>query len=67
MNNIDLESARIRLNILSLDRAMLVVNGIVPQCIITLFQLHGVTVSNASLRSVSNNNFCIPRPETSLF
>ena len=72
----DLESARSRLNILSFDQAVLlnkakimykVVNVIAPQYIRDLFQLRADTLTNNSLRSVSNNNSTIPMPRTSLF
>ena len=44
-----------------------VVNVIAPQCIRDLFQLRADTLPNNSLRSVSNNNFTISMPRTSLF
>ena len=44
-----------------------VVNVIAPQYIRDIFQLRADTLTNNSLRSVSNNNFTIPMPRTSLF
>ena len=44
-----------------------VVNVIAPQYIRNLFQLRAVTLPNNSLRSISNNNFTVPMPRTSLF
>ena len=44
-----------------------VVKDIAPQYIRELFQLRADTLTNNSLRSVSNNNFTIPMPRTSLF
>ena len=73
---IALESTRSRLNILSFDQAVLlnkakimykVVNVIAPQYIRDLFQSRADTLPNNSIQSVSNNNFTIPMPRTSLF
>ena len=43
------------------------VHDMVPQNIKDLFQLRADTVPDTSLRSVSNQNFYIPKPNTSLF
>ena len=72
----NLESARSRLIILSFDQAVFlnkakvmykVVKVIAPQYIRDLFQLRADTLTNNSLRSVSNNNFTISMPRASLF
>ena len=44
-----------------------VVHDMVPQYIKDLFQLRADTVPDTSLRSVSNQNFYIPKPNISLF
>ena len=44
-----------------------VVHDMVPQYINDLFQLRADTVPDTSLRSVSNQNFYIPKPIISLF
>ena len=44
-----------------------VLNVIAPQYIRDLFHLRAVTLPNHSLQSVSNNNFRVPMPRTSLF
>ena len=72
----DLDSARRRLDILSFEQNVLVnkakimykvVHDMVPQYIKYLFQLRADTVPDTSLRSASNQNSYIPKPNISLF
>ena len=72
----DLDSARRRLDILSFEQNVLVnkaklmykvVHDMVSQYIKDLFQLRVDRVPDTSLQSVSNQNFYIPKPNTSLF
>ena len=44
-----------------------VANGLVPQCIVDLFQSRADSLPNTSLRSVSNHNFTISQPKCTLF
>ena len=75
-NNSDLNNAKRTLGILSLDQNVLVKEGktmykvvhrLVQQYIKDFFQLRADTLSDTSLRSVSNQNFYIPKPNISLF
>lgn len=72
----DLDSARKRLNILSFDQNVFVnkakimykvANSLIPQYIIDLFQLRADSLPDTALRSVTNHNFTIPKPKTSLY
>lgn len=72
----NLESARKKLNILSFDQNVFVnkaktmfkvANNLIPQYIVGLFQRRADSLPNTSLRSVSNLNFTIPRPKSSMF
>ena len=42
-------------------------NNLIPQYICDLFQRRSDSVLNASLRSVSNQNFYIPKPKLGIF
>ena len=44
-----------------------VANNLIPQYNCGLFQRRSDSVHNASLRSVSNQNFYIPKPKLSIF
>ena len=72
----DLDSARMQLKILSFDQNVFlnkakamykVANGLIPRYIIDLFQSRADSLPNTSLRSVSNQNFTIPKPKCSLY
>ena len=41
-------------------------NGLIPRNIIDMFQSRADSLPNTSLRSVSNQNFTIPKPKCSL-
>ena len=71
----DLDSARMQLKILSFDQNVFlskatsmykVANGLIPRYIIDLFQSRADSLPNTSLRSVSNQNFTIPKPKCTL-
>ena len=72
----DLDSAQKRLNILSFDQNVFVnkaktmykvANSLLPQYIIDFFQLRADSLSETALRSVTNHNFTIPKPKSSLY
>ena len=72
----NLESAMKKLNMLSFDQHAFVnkaktmykvANGLVPRYIVDLFQSRADSLTNTSLRSVSNHNFTIPQPKCSLY
>ena len=44
-----------------------VANGLIPRYIIDLFQSRADSLPNTSLRSVSNQNFTIPKPKCTLY
>ena len=73
---IDFETAKSSLHILSFEQNVFfnkaknmlkVANNLIPQYICDLFQRRSDSVLNASLRSVSNQNFYIPKPKLSIF
>ena len=69
----DLDSAQKRLNILSfvfVNKAKTmykVANSLLPQYIIDFFQLRADSLPETALRSVTNHNFTIPKPKSSLY
>ena len=72
----DLDSAQKRLNILSFDQNVFVnkaktmykvANSLLPQCIIDFFQFRADSLPETALRSVTNHNFTIPKPKSSLY
>ena len=72
----DLDSARMKLTVLSFDQNIFlnkaktmykVANGLITQHIIDLFQFRADSLPNTSLRSVSNQNFTIRKPKCSLY
>ena len=73
----DLDSARMQLKILSFDQNVFLNKAktmykvanrlIIPRYIIDLFQSRADSLPNTSLRSVSNQNFTIPKPKCSLY
>ena len=72
----DLDSAQKSLNILSFDQNVFVnkaktmykvANSLLPQYIIDFFQLRADSLPETALRSVTNHNFTIPKPKSSLY
>ena len=73
----NLDSAQKRLNILSFDQNVFVnkaktmykvANSLLPQYIIDFFfQLRADSLPETALRSVTNHNFTIPKPKSSLY
>ena len=73
---LDFENAKMRLNILSFKQSVFVnkerimfkvANSLIPQYVCDLFQRRLDNSHHASLRSVSNQNFRIPKPNISIF
>ncbi|MCU7800226.1 MAG: hypothetical protein KZQ70_08805 [gamma proteobacterium symbiont of Lucinoma myriamae] len=73
-----LEEARTRLKILSFDESVFIqkakvmykiVNNIAPVYLSDMFQMRGNNINDTTvnLRSMSNKNFIIPKPNTNLF
>ena len=44
-----------------------VANGLVPQCICELFSRRSEVAHGTSLRSITNQNFAIPKPKLTLY
>ena len=73
---IDFESAKSSLKILSFEQSVFlnkakvmfkVANGLVPQYISDMFKRRSEIAQNTSLRSITNENFTIPKPSLALY
>ena len=73
---IDFESAKSSLKILSFEQSVFlnkakvmfkVANGLVPQYISDMFKRRSKIAQNTSLRSITNENFTIPKPSLALY
>ena len=72
----DFESAKAIVNVQSFEQSMFlnkakimykIANNMIPAYVCELFERRSDSIINTTLRSVSNENFVIPRPKLSIF